>query len=31
VKLFAGRVREVSAGMWVLGALSALFFVFYPY
>ncbi len=31
IKLFSGRVREVSAGMWVLGALSALFFVFYPY
>ena len=31
VKIFAGRWREVSAGMWALGALSLLFFVFYPY
>jgi AGZA family xanthine/uracil permease-like MFS transporter len=31
MKLFAGRWREVSAGMWVLAALSALFFIFYPY
>ena len=30
-KLFAGRVREVHAGMWILAALSVLFFVFYPY
>jgi len=25
----AGRIREVKAGMWVLTALSLLFFVFY--
>jgi len=31
MKLFAGRIREVAAGMWVLAAMSALFFVFYPY
>jgi AGZA family xanthine/uracil permease-like MFS transporter len=31
MKLFSGRVREVHAGMWILGAVSALFFVFYPY
>jgi AGZA family xanthine/uracil permease-like MFS transporter len=31
VKLFAGRGEEVSTGLWVLGALSLLFFVFYPY
>ena len=30
-KLVAGRAREVKAGLWVLGALSLLFFVFYPY
>jgi AGZA family xanthine/uracil permease-like MFS transporter len=30
-KLVSGRVREVKAGMWVLVALSVLFFVFYPY
>jgi AGZA family xanthine/uracil permease-like MFS transporter len=31
MKLIAGRVHEVPAGMWVLSALSVLFFVFYPY
>lgn len=31
VKLLAGRVREVPAGLWVLSALSLLFFIFYPY
>ncbi len=31
VKLFAGRVREVNAGMWVLFAFSMAFFIFYPY
>ena len=31
VKLFAGRVREVNAGMWVLFAFSLAFFIFYPY
>lgn len=30
-KLVAGRVREVRSGLWVLAALSLLFFVFYPY
>jgi adenine/guanine/hypoxanthine permease len=30
-KLAAGRAREVRAGMWVLGGLSLLFFIFYPY
>jgi AGZA family xanthine/uracil permease-like MFS transporter len=30
-KLTAGRRREVSGGLWVLCALSLLFFVFYPY
>ncbi len=30
-KLVAGRVREVSPGLWALAAISALFFVFYPY
>jgi len=30
-KLVAGRAREVKAGLWVLAALSLLFFVFYPY
>lgn len=31
VKTLAGRTREVPPGLWVLGVLSALFFVFYPY
>lgn len=30
-KLIAGRAREVHPGMWVLGVLSLLFYVFYPY
>lgn len=31
IKSFSGRFKEISAGMWVLGALSLLFFIFYPY
>jgi len=31
VKSFAGRFKEISAGMWVLAGLSLLFFIFYPY
>jgi len=30
-KLISGRAREVHPGMWVLGVLSLLFYVFYPY
>ncbi len=30
-KLTAGRRKEVSAGLWVLCALSLIFYVFYPY
>jgi AGZA family xanthine/uracil permease-like MFS transporter len=30
-KLVAGRRREVAGGLWVLGLISLLFFVFYPY
>jgi AGZA family xanthine/uracil permease-like MFS transporter len=30
-KLVAGRAREIKPGLWVLAALSLLFFVFYPY
>jgi len=30
-KLISGRAREVHPGMWVLGALSLLFYIFYPY
>ncbi len=31
LKTLSGRVREVPLGLWILGAVSALFFVFYPY
>jgi AGZA family xanthine/uracil permease-like MFS transporter len=31
MKVLSGRVREVPAGLWVLSALSVLFFIFYPY
>ena len=31
IKTLAGRVREVPEGLWVLGGMSLLFFVFYPY
>jgi len=31
MKLLAGRAREVYAGLWVLGGMSLLFFIFYPY
>ena len=30
-KVVAGRWREVKPGLWVLAALSLLFFIFYPY
>jgi len=30
-KLTAGRRREISSGLWVLSALSLLFYIFYPY
>jgi AGZA family xanthine/uracil permease-like MFS transporter len=30
-KLVAGRTSEVKSGLWLLAALSLLFFVFYPY
>ena len=30
-KLLAGRSREIKTGLWVLAALSLVFFVFYPY
>ena len=31
IKMFSGRLKEISAGMWVLGILSLIFFIFYPY
>ncbi len=30
-KAISGRAREVHPGLWILGALSLLFFIFYPY
>jgi AGZA family xanthine/uracil permease-like MFS transporter len=29
--LFAGRIKNVSLGMWILFAFSILFYIFYPY
>jgi AGZA family xanthine/uracil permease-like MFS transporter len=31
IKTLSGRVKEVPMGMWILGAVSLLFFIFYPY
>ncbi|MEW5995091.1 MAG: NCS2 family permease [Candidatus Zixiibacteriota bacterium] len=31
LKLLSGRVREVPVGLWILGGISLLFFLFYPY
>ena len=31
LKIVRGRAREVPGGMWALAALSALFYVLYPY
>jgi AGZA family xanthine/uracil permease-like MFS transporter len=31
IKTLSGRAKEVPAGLWMLGGLSLLFFVFYPY
>lgn len=31
VKTIAGRCREVNIGTWILGAVSLLLFIFYPY
>jgi adenine/guanine/hypoxanthine permease len=30
-KLVSGQARQIKAGLWLLTALSLLFFVFYPY
>ncbi len=30
-KVLAGKQREVAPGLWVLGGLSLLFYIFYPY
>jgi AGZA family xanthine/uracil permease-like MFS transporter len=31
IKFFSGRIKDISAGMWVLGIISLIFFIFYPY
>jgi adenine/guanine/hypoxanthine permease len=31
IKTLSGRMRDVPPGLWVLGGMSLLFFVFYPY
>ena len=31
MKVIAGRHKEVSSGLWILTAISLLFFIFYPY
>jgi AGZA family xanthine/uracil permease-like MFS transporter len=31
IKVFSGKLKDISAGMWVLGLLSLIFFIFYPY
>lgn len=31
IKTVSGRYKEVPAGLWVLGAVSLLFFIFFPY
>ncbi|MCX8010944.1 MAG: NCS2 family permease, partial [Ignavibacteria bacterium] len=31
MKIIAGRINEVTPALWILGALSLLFFIFYPY
>ncbi|MBD3368731.1 NCS2 family permease [Candidatus Fermentibacteria bacterium] len=31
MKVLTGRARQVHAGLWILGALSLLFYFFYPY
>lgn len=31
IKIFAGKIKEVNAGMWVLFGFSLLFYIFYPY
>jgi len=30
-KLLAGRASEIRPGLWVMSALSLLFYIFYPY
>lgn len=31
MKIFSGRVKEVSVGVWIFCAISLIFFIFYPY
>lgn len=31
LKTAAGRIREVPGGLWIVGAMSLCYYVFYPY
>ncbi|MGC8928623.1 MAG: NCS2 family permease [Myxococcota bacterium] len=31
IKLLTGRIKEIPSGLWVLFAISAIFYIFYPY
>ncbi len=31
IKMFAGQKEDIPPGMWILGGISLIFFVFYPY
>ncbi|MFH0736610.1 MAG: NCS2 family permease [bacterium] len=31
ISIFAGKIKQISLGMWILSILSILFYIFYPY
>jgi len=31
IKVLGGKIKDISTGMWILGAMAVLFFYFYPY
>ncbi len=31
ISIFAGKIKQIKPGMWVLSTLSVLFYIFYPY
>jgi xanthine/uracil/vitamin C permease (AzgA family) len=31
MKIITGKAKEVTTAVWILAAVSAVFFVFYPY
>lgn len=31
ISIFAGKIKQIKPGMWVLSVLSVLFYIFYPY